>query len=84
MSGRIQQFYVSGLFKDKAMRIEFGESWTEREDALTAVRGTLTGGSALRALRQACRKLREVMQVAEDRYLEVHAGELESSPNLGT
>ena len=37
----------------------------------------LAGGSAFRALRKACRKLREVMQAAEDRYLEVYAYELE-------
>ena len=39
--------------------------------------GTLAGGSAFRALRKAYRKLREIMQVAEDRYLEVYACELE-------
>ena len=41
--------------------------------------GTLVGGSAFRALRKACRKLREIMQAAEDRYLEVYACELEES-----
>ena len=39
--------------------------------------GTLAGGSAFRALRKACRKLREIIQAAEDRYLEVYACELE-------
>ena len=39
--------------------------------------GTLAGGSALRALRKACRKLREIIQAAEDRYLEVYACKLE-------
>ena len=39
--------------------------------------GTLAGGSAFRALRKACKKLREIMQTAEDRYLEVYACELE-------
>ena len=40
-----------------------------------AVCGFLAGGSP--ALRKVCRKLREVMQTAKDRYLEVNAGELE-------
>ena len=39
--------------------------------------GTLAGGSAFRALRKACRKLKEIIQAAEDRYLEVYACELE-------
>ena len=39
--------------------------------------GTLAGGSAFRALRKACRKLRETMQAAEGRYLEVYNCELE-------
>ena len=42
-----------------------------------AVQGTLASGSAFHALRKACRKLREIMQAAEDRYLEVYACELE-------
>ena len=56
---------------------EFEEAWTEREEARKAVHGTLAGGSAFRALRKACRKLRETIQAAEDRYLEVYACELE-------
>ena len=55
----------------------FEEAWTEREEARKAVHGTLVGGSAFRVLRKACRKLREIMQAAEDRYLEVYACELE-------
>ena len=51
--------------------------WTEREEARKAVHGTLAGGSAFRALRKACKKLREIIQAAEDRYLEVFACELE-------
>ena len=39
--------------------------------------GTLAGGFAFRALRKACRKLRETIQAAEDRYLDVYACELE-------
>ena len=39
--------------------------------------GTLAGGSAFRALRKACRKLRETMQAAEGRFLEVYNCELE-------
>ena len=40
--------------------------------------GTLAGGgSAFRALRKACKKLREIIQAAEDRNLEVYACELE-------
>ena len=37
----------------------------------------MAGGSAFRALRKACKKLRDVIQAAEDRYLEVFACELE-------
>ena len=59
------------------MHDEFEEAWTEREEARKAVHGTLAGGSAFRALRKACRKLRETMQAADDRYLEVYACELE-------
>ena len=59
------------------MHDEFEEAWTEREEARKAVHGTLAGGSAFRALRKACKKLRETMQAAEDRYLEVFACELE-------
>ena len=51
------------------MRAEFGEAWTEREKVWTAVRGALAGGSTFSALRKACRKLREIMQVAEYRGL---------------
>ena len=48
---------------------EFEEAWTERGETRKAVHGTLAGGSAFCALRKACRKLREIMQAAEDRYL---------------
>ena len=56
---------------------EFEEAWTDREEALKALNGTLAGGSAFCALRKACRKLRETIQAADDRYLEVYACELE-------
>ena len=59
------------------MRAEFEESWTEREEAWTAVRGALAGGYAFRVLRKTRRRLRKVMQAAEGRYQEVYAGELE-------
>ena len=65
------------------MRAEFGEAWTEREVARTVVRGALAGGSAFRALRKACRKLREVMQAAELMYLEVYVCELEDFTKAG-
>ena len=77
MPGQIRQSRISGLLEDKAMRDEFEEAWTEREEARKAVHGTLAGGSAFRALRKACRKLSEIMQAAEDRQLEVYACELE-------
>ena len=77
MPGQIRQSRISGLLKDKAMHDEFEEVWMEREEARKAVHGTLAGGPAFRALRKACRKLRETMQTAEDRYLEVYACELE-------
>ena len=50
------------------MHDEFEEAWTEREEARKAVHGTLAGGSAFRALRKACKKLRETIQAAENRY----------------
>ena len=77
MPGQIRQSRISGLLEDEAMHDEFEEAWTEREEARKAVHGTLAGGSAFRALRTACKKLRDVIQAAEDRYLEVFACELE-------
>ena len=68
---------------DKAMHDEFKEAWTERKEARKAVHGTLAGGSVFRALRKACRKLKETMQAAEDRYLEVYACELEEFVVVG-
>ena len=59
------------------MHDEFEEAWTEKEEARKAVHSTLVGGSAFCALRKACRKLRETIQAAVDRYLEVYACELE-------
>ena len=66
------------------MRAEFEDAWTEIEEARTAMRGVLTGGSALRALRKACRNLREVMQAAEDRYLKAFPVHSRNLPKLGT
>ena len=77
MPGQIRQSRIFGLLEDEAMHDKFEEAWTEREEARKAVYGTLAGGSAFRALRKACRKLRETMQAAEDKYLEVYACELE-------
>ena len=77
MPGQIRKYRISGLLEHKAMHAEFEEAWTEREEARKAVHGTLSGGSSFRALRKACRKLREIMQAAEDRYLEVYTCELE-------
>ena len=77
MPGQIRQSRISGLLEDEAMHDEFEEAWTEREEARKAVHGTLAGGSAFRALRKACKKLGEIIQAAEDRYLEVFACELE-------
>ena len=39
--------------------------------------GTLAGGCAFRASQKASKNLREIIQAAEDRYLEVFACELE-------
>ena len=61
LPGQIRQSRVSGLFEDKAMRAEFEEAWTEKEESRKAVHGTVAGSSAFRALRKACRKLREIM-----------------------
>ena len=77
MPGQIRQSRISGLLEDEAIHDEFEEAWTEREEARKAVHDTLAGGSAFRALRKACKKLRETIQAAEDRYLEVFACELE-------
>ena len=77
MPGQIRQSRISGLLEDEAMHDEFEEAWTEREEARKAVHGTLAGGSAFRALRKACKKFGEIIQAAEDRYLEVFACELE-------
>ena len=77
MPGQIRQSRISGLLKDKIMHDEFGEAWTEKEEARKAVHGILAGDSAFRALRKACRKLRETLQAAEGRYLEVYDCELE-------
>ena len=77
MPGQIRQSRISGLLENEAMHDEFEKAWTEREKARKAVHDTLAGGSAFRALRKAYRKLRETMQAAEDRYLEVYACELE-------
>ena len=77
MPGQIRQSRISGLLEDEAMHDGFEEDWTEREEAWKAEHGTLAGGSAFRALRIACKKLREIIQAAEDRYLEVFACELE-------
>ena len=59
------------------MHTEFEEAWAERDEAWKAVHGTLVGGSAFRGLRKACGNLREIMQAAEDRFLEVYACALE-------
>ena len=77
MPGQIRQSRLSELFEDKAQHAEFEKAWTEREEARTAVHGALAGDSAFCALRKVCRKLRDIMQAAEGRYLEVYACELE-------
>ena len=77
MPGQIRQSRISGLLEHEAMHDEFKEAWTKREEARKAVHGTLAGGSAFRALREACKKLREIIQAVEDSYLEVFACELE-------
>ena len=77
MPGQIRQSRISGFLEDEAMHDEFEEAWAEREEARKAVHDTLAVGSAFRALRKACRKLRETIQAVEDRYLEVYACELE-------
>ena len=77
MPSQIRQSRISGFSEDEAMHDEFEEASTEREEARKAVHGTLAGGSAFRALRKACKKIRKIIQAAEDRYLEVFACELE-------
>ena len=58
MPGQIRQSRIYELLEDEAMHYEFEEAWTEREEARKTVHGTLAGGSAFRALRKACKKLR--------------------------
>ena len=77
MPGQIRQSRISGLLVDKAMHAEFKEAWTEREEARKAVHGTLAVGSTFRALRKACRRLGEIIQAAEDKYLEAYTCEVE-------
>ena len=77
MPGQIRQSRISWLLENEAMHGEFEEAWTESEEAWKAVHVTLAGGSAFRALRKACKKLRETIQTAEDGYLEVYACELQ-------
>ena len=83
MPGQIRQPRISGLLEDEVMHDELEEAWTGREEARKAVHGTLAGGSAFRALRKACRKLRETIQAAEDRYLEGYVCELEEFIVIG-
>ena len=59
------------------MHAELEEAWMEWEETRKAVHCTLAGGSGCRELRKARRKLRAIMQAADDRYLEVYASELE-------
>ena len=60
------------------MHAESEKAWAGREEARTAVHGTLAAGSAFCAWRMAYRNFREVMQAAEDRYLKVYTCELEA------
>ena len=47
------------------------------------MRGALAGDSAFCALRKVCRNLREVMQAAEDRYMEMYTCKLKKSAKAG-
>ena len=51
--GQIRQYRLSGLFEDKAIRVELEEAWAKSEEARTMVPGALAGGFAFRALRKA-------------------------------
>ena len=62
---------------------EFEDAWTERKEARVAVRRALAGGSAFRALWKACKKLSQVMEAADYRYLKVYACELEEFTQAG-
>ena len=83
MPGQIQKSRISGLFEDTAMSAGYEEDWTEKEEVLAVVRGALAGGSAFRTLKKSCRNLTEIMQAAEDRYLQVYAGEFEKYNKAG-
>ena len=85
MAGQIRQSRISGLLEDKAMHDEFEEAWTERGEARKALHGTLAGGSAFRALRKACRKLRETMQAdVRDWYVHLKGGYKLQGKTLGS
>ena len=83
MPSQIRQPRIFGLLEDEVMHDELEEAWTGREEARKAVHGTLADGSAFRALRKACRKLRESIQAAEDMYLEGYVCELEEFIVIG-
>ena len=65
------------------MRAEFEAALAESENTRTAVHGALAGSSDFCALRKACRKLREGMQVAKNRHLELYARKLEELAKAG-
>ena len=65
----------AALFTDTLLRS--AEEVMPGQIRQSRISGLLAGGSAFRALRKACKKLRDVIQAAEGRYLEVFACELE-------
>ena len=66
------------------MRAKLESAWKDTEKGRTAaVCGILAGYSAFRTLRNARRKLRDMMQAAEDRCVEMYTGGFEQFTKAG-
>ena len=75
---------LPGWFEDETTRMEFEQAWTERERARSTVQlSSSRDKPAWRSLRAACKRVKEVIQVGVDRYLDVYARELEEHTRAG-
>ena len=69
---------LPGWFEDETTRMELEQAWTERDRARSTVQlSSSRDQPARRSLRAACKRVKEVIQVGVDRYLDVYARELE-------
>lgn len=82
-SCRARQPHVQGCFEDAAIRSEFEEARRVRERVNSAMSVGRRGSPARCTLRLACRRLREVIQVGLDTYLDVYAKDLENYSIIG-